>query len=63
VIVARIAAVKLCVAARQQIQDECFKNATDTGHAEIIDKLTRGITLCEALKAVNCAPGHPMSGL
>jgi hypothetical protein len=63
VIVARIAAMKACVAARQQIQDECFTNATDPGHAQIIDNHINGIVLCEALKAVNCAPGHPMSKL
>jgi len=62
-IIARIAAVKVCVAARQKVQDECFKNATDSGHAQQIDDLTRGSALCDALKLLNCAPGHPMSGL
>jgi hypothetical protein len=63
VIVARIAALKACGAARQHIQDECFENATDPGHAQIIDNYIRGIGWCEALKAVNCASGHPMSVL
>ncbi|MBK9263620.1 MAG: hypothetical protein IPM54_27915 [Polyangiaceae bacterium] len=63
---ARIAASKVCIAARQKVMDECFKNATDAaakGHAEQIQNLINGSTLCEALEAVNCAPGHPMSGL
>jgi len=62
-ILARIAAIKVCVAARQKVQDECFKGSPETGHPQQIDDLTRGNTLCEALKAINCAPGHPMSGL
>jgi hypothetical protein len=62
-IVARIAAMKACLAARQQVQDECFKSATDRGHAEQIQNFINGITWCEGLKAVNCASGHPMSGL
>jgi hypothetical protein len=63
VIVARIAAMKACLAARQQVQDECFKNATDAGHAEQIQNFIKGIAWCETLKATNCVPGHPMSGL
>jgi hypothetical protein len=62
-ILARIAAVKACVAARQKVQDECFKGSPEKGHPQQIDDLTKGITWCEVLKAVNCAPGHPMSGL
>ncbi|MBK9262131.1 MAG: hypothetical protein IPM54_20295 [Polyangiaceae bacterium] len=63
---ARIAASRVCIGARQKVMDECFKNATDAaakGHAEQIQNLINGNTLCEALEAVNCAPGHPMSGL
>lgn len=63
VIKARIPAVLACVAARQQIQDECFKNAPDSGHPEEIKQLTDGVGWCEALKVVNCAHGHPMAGL
>lgn len=60
---ARIPAVLACVAARQKIQDECFKGSPHAGHAQQIDDLGKGIVLCEALKAINCAPGHPMAGL
>ncbi len=59
----RIAAVNTCVAARQKVQDECFKGSPDTGHPQQIADLSRGNSLCEALKAINCAPSHPMSGL
>ena len=62
-ILARIAAINACIAARQKVQDVCFKGSPDTGHPQQIDDLTRGNSLCEALKAINCAPGHPMSGL
>lgn len=62
-ILARIAAVNTCVAARQKVQDVCFKGSPDTGHPQQIADLARGNLLCEALKAINCAPGHPMSGL
>jgi hypothetical protein len=62
-ILARIAAVKVCVAARQKVQDVCFKDAPEAGHEQQIDDLTGGIALCDVLKLVNCAPGHPMSGL
>ncbi|MBK9267010.1 MAG: hypothetical protein IPM54_45445 [Polyangiaceae bacterium] len=60
---ARIPAMLACIAARQKVQDECFKNSPDSGHPQQIDDLTKGVKLCEALKVVNCAPGHPMSGL
>jgi hypothetical protein len=63
VIKARIAAVTVCAAARQKVQDVCFKDAPEAGHEQQIEDLTRGITWCDALKLVNCAPGHPMSGL
>jgi hypothetical protein len=60
---ARIPAVLACVAARQRVQDECFKGSPHAGHAQQIDDLSKGIVLCEALKVINCAPGHPMAGL
>ncbi len=60
---ARIAAVTACIAARQKVQDECFKGSPERGHDQQIDDHTKGITLCEALMLINCAPGHPMSGL
>jgi hypothetical protein len=60
---ARIAAMSLCQVARQKVQDECFKNATDTGHADQIQSFINGITECELLKGIVCAPGHPMAGL
>lgn len=60
---ARIPALLLCVAARRKIQDVCFKGSPEPGHEQQIDDLTKGIALCEALKLVNCASGHPMSGL
>jgi hypothetical protein len=63
VLKARIPAVLVCVAARQKVQDVCFKGSPEPGHEQQIDDLTKGIILCEALKVVNCAPGHPMSGL
>jgi hypothetical protein len=60
---ARIPAMLVCIAARQKVQDECFKNSPHVGHEQQIDDLTKGVAFCEALKVVNCAPGHPMSGL
>jgi hypothetical protein len=62
-IVARIAALRACLAARQQIQSECFGNIPDPTHARAIQEILNGITACEALQLVNCAPGHPMERL
>jgi hypothetical protein len=59
----RIAALKACLAARQRIQDECFGSQPDPRHAQAIQEITNAIQACEALEAINCAPGHPMANL
>lgn len=53
---------RACLAARKEVQDKCFGGAPDAGHKQQIDDVQRGVDLCEILKAVNCAKGHPMAG-
>jgi hypothetical protein len=50
----------LCLKQRNRIEDECYGGIPDAGHAEQIRNTERGIDLCVALQAINCAAGHPM---
>jgi hypothetical protein len=59
----RLQAMRVCLAIRQRIQDECFVGQPDPVHQEAMDFLQNGINHCLALEAVNCAPGHPMVDL
>ena len=52
----------LCLEQRNLIENRCFGGIPDKGHQEAIDNVQRGINHCEALKAINCAKGHPMAG-
>ena len=60
---ARIAAMTACLVARQNIQSTCFGGTPDPAHARAIAEIINGITACQALAAINCAPGHPMANL
>jgi hypothetical protein len=53
----------LCLNQRNLIEERCFGGVPDAGHAQIIANTQRGIDACVALKAINCAAGHPMSQL
>jgi hypothetical protein len=54
---------RACLAARNLVQDRCFGGKPDAGHKTQIDAVKNGIGHCEALELINCAKGHPMSGL
>ena len=42
-----IARAKACIQARQDIQDECFKNSTDPIHAKVISEIEQALKTCE----------------
>lgn len=52
-----------CLTQRNLVEEKCFGGKPDPGHAEQIEKVKQGIRRCEELKQINCAEGHPMSGL
>jgi hypothetical protein len=52
-----------CLSQRNLIQEKCFGGVPDAAHKGAIEQVQNGIAHCEALKLLNCAKGHPMSGL
>jgi hypothetical protein len=59
----RIQALRDCLAARQNIQNQCFGGVPDAAHQQAMAEIQNAINQCLALEAVNCAPGHPMANL
>ncbi len=59
----RIQALRNCMRARQDIQDQCFGGVPDAAHQQAMAEIQNAINHCLALEAVNCAPGHPMANL
>lgn len=59
----RIQALRDCLAAREDIQNQCFGGVPDADHLRAQTEIQNAINQCTTLEAVNCAPGHPMAGL
>lgn len=58
----RIRALGNCLRIREQIQTQCFGSRPDQAHRDAIEDVRRGLEACQALEAINCTQGHPMSG-
>jgi len=52
-----------CFYHRNLIEDLCFGGVPDEAHKGEIENVKRGAGHCAKLKEINCAEGHPMSGI
>jgi|SRR6056297_597342 len=52
-----------CKSLREDIQIECYAGSPDPEHDRKIQEADEGIKNCRSLEKINCANGHPMSGL